>query len=144
MPALIGSYSPQDVSITVNGTPLQGFAEGSMINFDFDTDAAIMTEGADGNASVAVKKGNRKGTLKVALMQTSLSNDVLTALNLAQKVGTAAFFAVQIVNLQGGESLLIPRAVIGKEPTLSYTDQVESREWTIVGQANYQPAGFEV
>mgnify|MGYP001575771059 CR=1 FL=1 len=146
MPNLMGSYSPNDVSVVVNGIPIQGFAEGSFVDFAFDTDAATMVEGADGFAAVAMKKGNRKATLTLSLMQTSMANNVLQALLTSQQAASfaGAFPSIIVLNAQGGELVQIPRAVIAKEPDVKYSGDIESREWKFVGQAKTETLGYGV
>lgn len=146
MPNLMGSYSPNDVAVSIDGVPITGFAEGSFIDAEFDTDAATMTEGADGNAAVAMKKGMRKGTVTLRLMQTALANNLLNTYLKAQQ-GAAfagAFPNFQVLNMQGGERVSMPRAVIAKEPQISYSDGIEAREWKIVGQMTVEPLGYGV
>lgn len=140
----IGSYSPNDVAVLVNGTPLSGFAEGDLVTFAYDTDAAIMKQGADGNAAVSVLRGQRMATLTIRLMQTSLGNNFLSGLLFAQQNGTGVFASVAVLNTQGGELIQIPRGVIGKEPDRNYSAEVGASEWKFVGQAIFQPAGFQV
>lgn len=146
MPNLMGSYSPNDVSVIVNGVPITGFADGSFVQASFDTEAATMTEGADGFAAVAMKKGNRKMTVALSLMQTSMANNVLQALLAAQQAAAFAgnYPSVVILNAQGGELVQIPRAIIGKEPDITYSGEIESREWKFIGQGRTETLGYGV
>lgn len=140
----IGSYSPNDVAVLVNGTPISGFADGDMIAFAYDTDAATLKQGADGNAAVSVLRGQRMASLTIRLMQTSMANNYLSGLLFAQQNGTGVFAAITVLNTQGGELIQMARGVIGKEPDRNYSAEVGASEWKFVGQAIFQPAGFQV
>ncbi len=118
----IGSYSPNDVAVLVNGTPISGFADGDMIAFAYDTDAATLKQGADGNAAVSVLRGQRMASLTIRLL-------------FAQQNGTGVFAAITVLNTQGGELIQMARGVIGKEPDRNYSAEVGASEWKFVGQA---------
>lgn len=139
----IGSYSPNEIVVLVNGSPLSGFADGDMVTFDFDTPAATVKQGTDGQTAVSVIKGQRQGKLKIRLMQTSMANNYLAQLLFAQQNVTGTFAAVSVMNMLGAELIQMPRGVIGKEPARAYGAEVGTSEWELVGSAIFQPAGFE-
>jgi len=144
--ALLGSYSPNDVSVIVNGLPLEGFAEGTFVNVEYMSDAATMVEGADGSPAIAFKRGMRGATVTFTCLQTSLANNYLNALLQAQKFAASGATTVQVTirNAQGGELHSMPRGVFSKEPAAGFAAEVGSREWTIIGQLNSTFAGNEV
>lgn len=146
MAALLGSYSPNDVSVIVNGYPLEGFADGTFVSVAYNSDAATMVEGADGSPAIAFKRGSRGATVTFTCLQTSLGNNILNSLLQVQKYqGTsAATVSVTIRNAQGGELVSMPRGVFQKEPDVSYAAEVGSREWTIMGQITSTYAGYQV
>ena len=65
MAALLGSYSPNDVIVVVNGVPLDGFAADTFVNVAYNSDAATMVEGADGSPAIAFKRGMQIGRAHV-------------------------------------------------------------------------------
>lgn len=146
MAALLGSYSPNDVSVIVNGAPIEGFAEGTMVGVAYNSDAATLTEGADGTPAIAFKRGARGGTITLTLQQTSLGNNLLSALLQAQKFAASGVvtFSVVIRNAQGGEMHTMQRAVFQKEPDADFAGEISSREWAIIGQLSSNYAGNEV
>ena len=89
MAALLGSYSPNDVSVIVNGLPLEGFADGTFVNVEYNSDAATMVEGADGSPAIAFKRGMRGATVTFTCLQTSLANNYLNALLQTQKIAAS-------------------------------------------------------
>lgn len=146
MAALLGSYSPNDISVIVNGLPLEGFAEGTFVNVEYNSDAATMVEGADGSPAIAFKRGMRGATITFTCLQTSLANNYLNALLQSQKFSAsgAATLSVTIRNNQGGELHSMPRGVFNKEPAAAFAAEIGSREWTVIGQLNSTFAGNEV
>ena len=146
MAALLGSYSPNDVIVAVNGVPLDGFAADTFVNVAYNSDAATMVEGADGSPAIAFKRGMRGGMVTFTCLQTSLANNYLNSLLQAQKfAGTAsATLSVTVRNAQGGELHVMPRGVFQKEPEAGFGAEIGSREWTIIGQLNSTFAGNAV
>ena len=146
MAALLGSYSPNDVSVIVNGLPLEGFADGTFVNVEYMSDAATMVEGADGSPAIAFKRGMRGATVTFTCLQTSLANNYLNALLQTQKFAAsgANTVSVTIRNNQGGELHVMPRGVFSKEPTAAFAVEVGSREWAVIGQLQSTFAGNEV
>lgn len=146
MAALLGSYSPNDINISVNKIPISGFAPGTFVTVSYQSDAATMVEGSDGTPAISFRRGARGGTVKFTLMQTSLSNNVLSALLNGQKFAASGGASVEcaVSNAQGGESAIMPRGAFAKEPDLTYAEGVESREYTLIGQIFTDYAGNEV
>jgi len=144
--ALLGSFSPNDISVIVNGIPLDGFADGTFVNVAYNSDAATMVEGADGSPAIAFKRGARGATITLTCLQTSLGNNVLNGFLQAQKFAGsgAATVSVTIRNNQGGELVSMPRGVFMKEPDVSYAAEIGNREWTIIGQITSTYAGYAV
>lgn len=146
MAALLGSYSPNDVSVIVNGTPIEGFADGTFVNVSYNSDAATMVEGADGSPAIAFKRGARGATITFTCLQTSLANNILNAFLQLQKFAAsgANTLSVTIRNNQGGELVSMPRGVFQKEPDVGYGAEIGNRDWTIMGQITSTYAGNQV
>lgn len=146
MANLLGSYSPNDVIVTVGGVPVSGYAPDTFVSVEYNTDAATLVEGADGSPAMAFKRGQRGGSITLTLLQTSLSNNYLSALLFSQKNGanSATTFAISVRNAQGGEMHTISRGAIGKEPVAGNGPEVGTREWRFIGQLDSTFAGMEV
>lgn len=146
MANLLGSYSPNDISIIVDGVPVSGYGDGDFVSAEYSSDAAMLKEGADGSPAISYKRGARGGTITVTLLQTSLSNNYLSGLLFNQKAlgGASSTVPILIRNAQGGQVVSMARAAFQKEPTVSYGAEVNNVEWTFVGQLFAEFAGNEV
>lgn len=136
MAAPLGSYSPNDVTVAVNGIPLDGFGPDSFVTVSHNSDMTTLTEGADGSPAIAIKKGMRGGTISLTLLQTSLANSILNGYMQAQKYapGAPAPLNVTIRNNQGGELHTMPAGFLQKEPEAGFGVDVGTREWVFIGQ----------
>jgi hypothetical protein len=146
MANLLGSYSPNDINIIIGGVPVSGFGDGDFVSAEFSTDAAVLKEGADGSPAISYKRGLRGGQVTVTLLQTSLSNNYLSGLLFAQKYGAGASTTIPIAvtNSQGGQVVTMPHAAFMKEPTVTYSAEVGTVEYTFIGQLSVEYAGNEV
>lgn len=146
MANLLGSYSPNDISVIVGGVPVSGFGDGDFVSAEFSSDAAMLKEGADGSPAISYKRGLRGGQVTITLLQTSLSNNYLSGLLFAQKTvaGALTTIPIAIINAQGGQTVTMPRAAFMKEPTVTYSGEVGTVEYTFVGQLATEYAGNEV
>lgn len=146
MANLLGSYSPNDISIIVGGVPVSGYADGDFVSAEYASDAAMLKEGADGSPAISYKRGARGGTITVTLLQTSMSNSYLSGALFAQKSigGASTTIPIMIYNAQGGQTVTMVRAAFQKEPNVTYSAEVGTVEWTFVGQLVSEFAGSEV
>lgn len=75
----VNTYSSQQVTITVAGNLITGYADGDFCETSQDEDAFKKVVGADGSGSRS-RNANQGGVVKLTLQQTSPSNDVLSTL----------------------------------------------------------------
>lgn len=124
-------YDPNQVQITIGGKVIGGFAAGAMIEIEPDADLMNEVVGTKGDVGLA-RVYNGLNTCKVKLLQTSTSNDDLSALVNAAATSTASGVtaAFSFADMSG-TSRLTGRCWIKKRPTQSFSDTVETREWSI-------------
>lgn len=134
-----GAYSAGLVAVIVGNHIVQGFVEDSHISAAYDNDRVSLKEGTDGHVAVSSRPRTRLGTITIRLDQTSMSNNILSALGV-----TGSRFAVQVLNAQGGEIAFITEALIKKEPNVDFGRETSPREWTFAGQLTMFSAGFAV
>jgi len=73
-------YAPDEVILTFGPIILGGFAEGTFINWEYDEDFFSLVMGVDGEAARG-KSNNNSATITALLMQTSVTNDLLSAIH---------------------------------------------------------------
>lgn len=130
-----GAYSPSDIQISLSGAPIQGFPEGAFLSAKFDSPAVVLKQGADMTVAKLIKGAGRLATVTVRVMQTALANDILQGFFTTQAAsGAAAGPTLSVLNSASGENLLMADATILDTPELSYSDDLEVREWTFQGR----------
>ena len=137
MSAEQGGYQADKVTVTVAGLVITGFDDGQFFTAKFAQDKVVEFEGADGYAAFAEKPAMRMGEITISVAQTSLANNALRLKNaLPTSLPIASF------NPKGGETVSMPRARLKKEPEITYSNKIEMRKYTYVGQMVMSPAGF--
>ena len=132
----LGNYSPEDVVMIISNDKfshtISGLADGTFISYSREVPRASLYTGADLSAARVLRR-NKAGTVTLTLHQAGESNDVLS--ELARKDEEAHnndwLFSVNIKDLLGRSVFFAPQAFIGNDPDVTYSTDLETREWTI-------------
>jgi len=124
------TYAPREISITVAGTIITGYAEGTFVTVERTSDAFSMKAGADGLIS-RTHSADRSGTIVLTLKQTSPSNDLLSALQKADELTLNAKFPVSVRDSNGTSLHVAGDAWVMKVAQAEYSNEETDREWTI-------------
>ena len=100
------TYSPADVAVIYGGAIISGFANGTFITVSRDEDAFMKSVGADGEVCRS-RNANRSGSITLTLLQSSASNDVMSAFAAADALSGAVPLPIQIKD-NTGTSAFIP------------------------------------
>jgi hypothetical protein len=125
-------YDPDQVTVSFAGQNITGWADGEFVRIEQETDNFSDVVGTDGEV-VRSKTNDRRATITFLLMQTSDSNDVLSALannDLANSGGEEVNPFV-VKDLQGRAIFQAENAWISKPPDVSFDREATAREWTL-------------
>jgi hypothetical protein len=128
----VKSYSPDKVTIIFGGAIIQGFADGTFVTVARDNPMFNSGTGADGEGFRA-KSNDQSGTITITLLQTSLSNDALSALHaLDEATGDGVSPFLMKDNSPIGRTICSAEtAWIEKYSDVEYAREVTNREWVI-------------
>lgn len=76
-------YSPKDVVCSWNGIAIEGFAPDSFLRLQRTSPLITPVVGAGGQVALT-RNADKTGTIEIELMQTSLSNQMLSAIQAKQ------------------------------------------------------------
>lgn len=122
------TYDPQKVLITYRGALLTGFADGTFVNVSRAADAFTLTVGADGESARA-KSADKSGTVRITLLQTSQSNDVLSAFAAQDEATGLGTGPLMVKDAFGTTLVMAAQAWIQKLPDVEFGKETGSREW---------------
>jgi len=126
----VRTYDPKAVSISANGIPIGGFADGTFVEIERSEDMFTKVVGADGETSRS-KTNDRSGMITITLAQTSLSNDILSGLAYLDEVSNTGVFPVLVKDNEGNAIFFSEQAWIKKVAPASFSKGIENREWVI-------------
>ena len=125
----VKTLDPKKHSI-IFGSPIKGFADGTYINIEPSSDVWARTTGADG-LTTRVRQNDDTATITITLMQSSDSNDILSAILTADKLSGAGIIPILIKDNSGRSVFSAPEAWIAAKPAQGAGKDVENREWVI-------------
>jgi UTP-glucose-1-phosphate uridylyltransferase len=124
--AEVRTYDASNVTVTVKGQFITGFAEGSFVECEKDETNFDVKVSAQGDVSVA-KRNNTLGTITITLSQTSPSVNFLDSL-----ANSGEIFPVSVIsNNEVKEKVYGTKAMVEKPANKTFSDEVEDREFTI-------------
>lgn len=129
----VDTIDPKDVTVTVAGSIIDGFAQDQIV-VDRESNQVEDEIGADGDVARRITN-DRRGTITITLLQTSRSNLVLSGLAVADELSGTVTFPVVIKDQRGNDLHIAANAWIRKMPRTVYRMGVESREWQL--RTNY-------
>lgn len=126
-----GTYSAEQVIVTVGGVIVSGFADGDFITAKYDEDRYGMMTGADGEVG-RTKTASRTGTIEIMLAHTSLANTELSALfNLSLIGGIDGPIPVGVADLSGRGLVTASKCWIKTAPDWTRGKDIVENTWTL-------------
>jgi hypothetical protein len=122
------TYNPREIILSANGIPLSGFADGTFATFERYVDDFELHVGTDGAVSRAMN-ANLSGHGNIVLAQTSPSNDVLSAIRLADVTTGRGIVVLSLTDLRGTTKLMGALAWVKKAPKAEFGKVIGNREW---------------
>ncbi len=124
------TYDSSQVIITFGPHILTGYAEDTFIAVEEMGDGITSVVGANGEKARSMSQ-NRSLTITLTLMQTSISNDVLSAAaefdRASHGLGALPF---AMTDLTGRSLIADPTTWIVKKPNSEFGASTSNREWT--------------
>lgn len=128
---MLATYDPLLV-IATWGTIISGYADGSMIEADYNEDAFSDKVGTQGD-TVHIRSRNENGTITVNLQQSSPLNEVFSAAAIADRLpGANIVRPFQIKDLNGNTVIASPAARIRKIAPFIRSNDSENTQWVFL------------
>jgi len=124
------TYDPSQVSVTLGEILMSGFAEDSMIEAERPEPTYADVAGADGQVTRA-KTSDKRGTVTIHLMQSSDTNDLLSALHIADEQSNAGVRPLMIKDMSGTTVLSASHAWIERPAAANFAKGAGERVWVI-------------
>ncbi len=124
------TYDPNKVSCTFKGNIITGYGKDSRIEAERSEDLFTTQVGCDGEFARSVSR-NRMGTVKITLLATSPTNDVLSAALALDELTGAGAGELSVEDHNGTSLVRSAAAWVKKMVPLKRGKEVEENEWTL-------------
>ena len=122
------TYDPKLIVVTFGPVIFTGYNEGTFLTITRNGDNFEKSKGADGTVD-RVNKNSNDFSVAVTLKQTSLTNDLLSAILQADTVANTGKYPLTVKDLNGTTLFFAAQAWIAKDPDNEYSDELTGREW---------------
>lgn len=123
------TYDPSAIFMTYKGVLLTGHMDGTFVTVERKEDTWIPFVGVNGETARA-RNRNKSGTVKVTLMQTSMSNDFLSR-QMVDDEATGLGAGPLLIKDNFGKTLAgCDDAYLMKPANIEYGKEIVGREWT--------------
>jgi len=126
----VKTYDPNEVTVIVGGFTLSGFADGTKVTCERMEPGWSLQIGTDGEGTRS-KSNNKSGAVTIVLMQTSDSNDILSAIAAADEYGNAGLRNVLVKDAGGRTVFEAETAWVERYPTSEFGREATGREWVL-------------
>ena len=124
-------YDPKKVTLTLGAHTAQGFADGTFITVARNNQMWTVHSGASGETARS-KSNDRSGTIELVVMQTSLTNDFLSAqVALDESSLNSGKFVLGLLDSNGITVCGAVEAWVQQQPSAEYSKEISDRTWII-------------
>jgi hypothetical protein len=127
---MVRTYDANKVVVVFGANILTGFADGSFLTVERSEDSFTVYVGSSGEVARS-RSNNKTGTSTLKLMQTSLSNDILSAYMVADELSGQGIVPFQVKDLQGTTLVLAKESWVLKPADAEFAREAGEREWKI-------------
>lgn len=122
------TYDPAKHVLTIAGILITGFADGTYIEVDRLGDTYQSYSGAGGEVA-RIRMRDRRASVKVTLMATSVTNDLLSVVMIADEKNGNAIAPFDFTDLNGTTVLIAPNCWLKKPPQMGFSKELPTRVW---------------
>ena len=124
-------YDPSSVYVFLAGVmQVEDVTDGTFIEITKDSDLFNTTVSSDGQVYRMKVPGNTY-TVTLSLQSVSTSSQILQYLSVADQTTGVAMFPLIIKDTKGSSLFFATSCWVQSQPSLSFSEEVEARVWTI-------------
>lgn len=131
----LGTFDFRKLNVIFGVAQITGYADGDALTVEEKNPAFNIAEGADGHVD-RIKNNANSLAITISLRQTSPTNQVLSALHLADRAGGVPL-PLLIKDRNGTTLFSAAQAWIEKFPKAAFGNEAKTREWVIHTGSQY-------
>lgn len=133
-----GTFRPNDIAVVITHEELGishivgGYSEDAIVSIERAVATNTLYTGAD-DTSTRVYNASTAGTVTLSLQQSSVSNDILSALYELDRASRSSryMFTIMIKDNSGRSLYFADEAFIDNLPNSAFANSMQLREWVI-------------
>ena len=127
---MVKSYDPKQVAVIFRGNIIHGFADSTFILAERNEQAFNQKVGVDGEGTRA-KSNNKSGKVTITLMNSSDSNDVLSAAAAADELSGKGTGSLVVNDKSGRTVIAAATAWVQKIANAEMAKEANNRVWVL-------------
>lgn len=127
---MVKTYDPKQVSVIFAGKIISGFADGTFVKAERNEQTWNLKVGVDGEGARA-KSNNKSGKVEITLLQSSQSNDDLSALAALDELSNNGVGAVVVIDKSGRTVCAAATGWVQKPAPVEDGKEIQNRVWVI-------------
>jgi hypothetical protein len=124
------SFDPEGLHVIYAGAQIEGWAEDSMVEIEYNEDQWELKVGLDGEA-VRSKRNNKSAKIKMMIMPGARSNLVFAAAQSADDIANEGALPLSIVDESTGTTFMAEAAWVMKDPGQKFGKSTDPQEWVL-------------
>lgn len=125
---MLSTYDPAKIVVNYGGHNIEGYASGTFLTVSRKEDSFSLETGSD-HRSIRTRQNNESGALSIVLLQSSLSNDVLSSFALIDELTGNGAAPLTVKDLRGTSLYTTPFAWIVKPADGGFGKSNTNRDW---------------
>lgn len=126
----VRTYDPKLVTVIVGGKIMSGYSDGTFVLVERNEQAFALKVGVDGEGTRA-KSNNRSGKITITLMNSSKSNDDLSAFAAADELDNSGAVPVMVKDNSGRTLCACETAWVQKVANAEFAKEANARTWVM-------------
>lgn len=127
---MVKTFDPKKVNIIIGASFLTGYADGRFITTKRASDMWNKKVGASGEVARA-KSNDLSGEIEIVLLQSSSSNDILSALATLDELTNTGIVPLLIQDMSGTTLAAAKSCWVKKKPDSEMSKEVGERTWIL-------------
>jgi hypothetical protein len=127
---VIKTYDPNKIAMSIAGIPIEGIMDGTFVKVERNAQTWNLKVGSGGEAARA-KSNDKSGKITFTLMQTSVTNDALSALAKLDELSNNGIGPALIKDLNGRTLCEAGTAWVQKPADVEFSNEITGREWVV-------------
>ena len=126
----LDTYDPKAVAMVFDGQIIDGFADGTFVEVERNSDTWTLQMGADGDATRS-KSNDRSGQIRFTLRQNAPANAVLSAAAQRDELNNTGLTSSTVVDANSGDIHSAPTSWVKKPAAAPYAKEAGDRQWIV-------------